>query len=94
MDILLLTPGIPSSAKLILSPLFWRQWPSVHTAIENGGQKLAWLEAHLVRYIPRRGGKDRALPRQPVQERLTPERTAGICPVCHALSGLESIPGE
>jgi hypothetical protein len=55
MDALLLTPGIRSFPELSLSPAFRRKWPSVYTAIEDGGQNLAWLEAYFVEQIPRQG---------------------------------------
>lgn len=57
IDALLLTPGIRSFPELSLSPAFRRKWPSVYAAIEDGGQDLAWLEAHFVRQIPRQGGQ-------------------------------------
>jgi len=52
LDALLLSPAIRSFPELSLSPVFRRQWPSVYTAIEDGGQDVAWLESYIVQQIP------------------------------------------
>ena len=55
VDALLLSPPIRSFPELSLSPVFRRQWPSVYTAIEDGGQDVAWLERYFVQQIPATG---------------------------------------
>jgi hypothetical protein len=55
VDALLLSPPIRSFSELSLSPVFRREWPSVYTAIEDGGQNQAWLQTHFVEQIPEQG---------------------------------------
>jgi hypothetical protein len=55
VDALLLSPPIRSFPELSLSPVFRRQWPSIYTAIEDGGQDVAWLEKYFVQQIPATG---------------------------------------
>jgi hypothetical protein len=52
VDALLLSPPIRSCPELSLSPVFRRQWPSVYSAIEDGGQDVAWIESCFVQQIP------------------------------------------
>lgn len=57
VDALLLSPAIGSFPELSLSPVFRRKWPSVYTALEEGTQDQAWLEAHFLEQVPLSGSQ-------------------------------------
>jgi len=52
LDSLLLSPTTRSFAELSTSGAFRRRWPSIYTAVEDGQQDRAWIEAQFVQLLP------------------------------------------
>jgi hypothetical protein len=55
IDALLVGQPIRSFPELSLLPVFRRQWPSIYTAIEDGGQERDWLENYFIQQVPCQG---------------------------------------